>query len=303
MKSQWHRPAMLALMVIILSALACNLGGGQVDSQATVQAVYATITVQAAFTPQTPQPTSTQAAFGLTQPPTQLPTQPAITNTPPSSRGSVITIGWCTGAMATDGADTDWNAIPNVTTLTLNTPTFGSSKWSGLPDQSGTVKVCWTQSSLFFFAHVVDDVHAQSQRGADSWKGDEVELMFDADLRGDFFADVWNSDDSQLSFNPGNFADLVPQPFRYRPTGGQPRGVNMVAKATGTSADYVIEAEITWEELLTRPTTVTNYGLCFAFNDNDSTSAAQEDSLVSHCAGLSVPDPTTYQTVTFAPAP
>src|SRR6185503_4754146 len=108
-----------------LSALACNLGGGQVDSQGTVDAVYATITLQAAFTPQPDQPTSTQAGSGFTPPPSQ----PAITNTPPSSRGTVTTVGWCTGAMATDGADTDWKAIPNVTTLSINTVTFGSSKW------------------------------------------------------------------------------------------------------------------------------------------------------------------------------
>lgn len=277
--------------------LACGVGGTPDDAQATIQAVYATITVQAGSTTVPTFLPPTAATLQSTLPPLA---PPSVTPTPPASRGLVTTIGWCTSPMSIDGSDADWKAIPGVTTLVLDQATFGASKWSGTPDLSGTANLCWTQSSLFMFVRVTDDVHAQTQRGADSWKGDEVELMFDSDLRGDFSNTVWNADDSQFSLNPGNFADLVPQPFRYRPTELQPRGVNMVAKSTGKNGDYVVEAEFTWEELLTRPTAGTNYGLCVALNDNDNTAKAQEDSLISHCTGLSVPDPTTWQTVTFA---
>ncbi len=177
--------------------------------------------------------------------------------------------------------------------------TFGAKEWTGPSDLSGTAYLCWTDASLFLFVNVTDDVHAQTQRGDKSYLGDEVELMFDSDLRGDFYETTWDKDDSQFSLNPGNFADLVPQPFRYRPTAGQPRGIEMVAKPTGSSANYVVEAGIIWEELLTRPVAGQNYGLCLALNDNDHTDKAQEDTLVSHCEGLSVPNPTTWQSVTF----
>jgi len=295
-----RRSIAIAPALLIAATLACNAGGAPNNPQGTVQAVYATITAQAGMTPF---PTTLPPTNG-TLPPT--PTQfvpPTPSPTPPDSRGAITTVGWCTAPMATDGDDADWKTIPGVTTLALNQATYGGGAWSGAADLSGAATLCWTQSSLFMFVRVTDDVHAQTQRGVDSWKGDEVELMFDSDLRGDFFKDVWNEDDSQFSFNPGNFADLVPQPFRYRPTAGQPRGINMIAKSTGTNDDYVIEAEIAWEELLTRPTAGINYGLCVALNDNDNPAKAQEDTLVSHCASLHVSDPTTWQTVTFAPAP
>src|SRR5262249_47693900 len=141
--------------------------------------------------------------------PTFPPATPTITPTPPDSRGTVTTIGYCTTVPTIDGDRTEWKEkIPTRTTLNVNQAVYGKAQWTGESDLSGPVEMCWTNNSLFFFARVTDDVHVQTQREGDAWKGDEIELMFDADLRGDFYDNTWDADDSQFSLSPGNFTNL-----------------------------------------------------------------------------------------------
>jgi hypothetical protein len=284
-------------MVLTLAALACTAPGAQQpDTAATVAAVYATITQQANLPPLT-----LTALAATTHPLPATPTQLVpVTPTPPDSRGALTVIHACPNAITIDAKENDWP--DSVTTLNVDQVVYDPNKeWTGPADLGGTVKLCWTDSSLFVLVNVTDDVHFQTQSGENSYKGDEVELMFDADLRGDFYSATWDGDDTQLSLNPGDFGTLVPAAYRYRPPGGSPGNIRMDARAIGKTANYKVEAEIAWGELgSTRPANARNFGLCVAVSDADHPEKAPaEDTLVSHCAGLKVSDPTTWGSVTF----
>jgi hypothetical protein len=183
----------------------------------------------------------------------------------------------------------------------LDTVTYGAGEWLGAADLSGYTRLCWNDNGLFMYVEVTDDVHVQNQRGETSWKGDEVELLFDGDLRGDFYNTVWNSDDVQLGLSPGDFADLSPASVRYHPSISLLAGIELTARPlAGSSGGYVLEAKIPWVELSTAPQAGLNVGFCLALSDNDHVGAAQQDTMVSHCTRLRVSDPTTWVTATFA---
>lgn len=291
-----HQRVSAAAVAMLLAMLACNVGGsGGADQGSAVENVYATITAQAALTPaDTPTPANAT--------PSAAPTQTiAPSATAPNDRGGVISIKRCSVTIIPDAGYADWQSQGGGTTFSLSINTYGSSQWTGVADASGTASLCWTDGSLFVFVQVTDDQHVQTERGRTSWKGDEIEFLFDSDLRGDFYIDVWDGDDTQIGLSPGNFADLLPAPFKYHPAEGLAGGVDVSAAAIAQNGDYVLEAEILWEELLIKPTAGTNYGLCMALSDNDQAGRASQDSMVSHCKGLLVADPTTWQTVTFGP--
>jgi hypothetical protein len=147
---------------------------------------------------------------------------------------------------------------------------------------------------------VVDDIHVQTETGVTSWKGDEIEFFFDGDLRGDFYDDSYDRDDTQLGLSPGSFDTIPPNTVEYRPTLGTDDSIEIAARrAIGTGGNYVLEAGIPWALLRTTPEATTNYGMCLAISDNDHVNVAQQDSMVSNCTHLLTPDPTTFATVTL----
>ncbi len=289
------------LSVLGLAVLACTVPGAQQpDTSATVQAVYLTITAQALTSPP---PTAT--TIGTTLP--ALDTSPTAvlppSATPPDARtgnGPSLIIPRCAVSMTIDAAETDWIIQPGVSRFALDSVTYGAGEWLGTADLSGYVRLCWNDDGLFVYVEVTDDVHVQNQQGETSWKGDEVELVFDSDLRGDFYNAVWNGDDIQLGLSPGNFADLPPTSVRYHPTINRPAGIELTARQLAGGRGYVLEAKISWGELAVTPQAGLNVGLCLALSDNDHIGTAQQDTMVSHCSRLRVSDPTTWVTATFA---
>lgn len=286
-------------VVLLLAGLACNASGSEVDGAATVQAIYITITAQAGAAP-----VLTRQAGSATAPPAQ-PTAPTslITPTAPESRsgnGSNLNIARCTANIIADANDSDWTPQSGVLSVPLNQNTYGASEWTGPDDLSGYMRLCWNDGGLYLFVDVIDDVHVQEQRGETSWNGDEVEVLFDANLRGDFYKKVWDGDDYQVGLNPGNFADLVPVPYRYHPSVGLPREVEMSALLVGVAGSYKLEAELLLEaELGIQLTAGQRFGMCVALSDNDHPGEVTQDSMVSHCSRLVVTNPTTWITITL----
>lgn|SRR5574341_990908 len=287
-------PVLLICLALLMAALACNVPGSQRENpQATIGAVYGTITAQAGGTAS---PLETVVTW--TPAPTSI--QTTATPTPPQERagnGANLTLPRCQRAITVDGSGSGEVIAgqPGYASFNLDTNTYGASQWQSASDLSGAAAMCWGTSGLHLVVTVTDDAHVQTQRGATSWQGDEVELLFDADLRGDFFDDVWNNDDTQLGLSPGDFAGLGPIAVRYHPTVGDAPGVQVAARQDGTG--YVLEALVAWSALGASGQEGSRYGLCVALSDNDHAGAAQQDSMVSHCTRLLVPDPTTWVTV------
>jgi hypothetical protein len=288
----------LVALTLAAASLACGNAPQAPDSQATVAAFYATITAQA----------ESGVPFPTVAAPTDLPATDAATPTftpsptPPASRegnGINLTIRRCQVIIGVNGDDSDWKNA-GAASFQLGTATFGKSEWQGNNDLFGEAQMCWTDSALYLWVSVTDDIHVQTETGITSWKGDEIEFFFDGDLRGDFYDDSYDRDDSQLGLSPGNFDSIPPNTVEYRPTQGGNTTIEIAARrAIGTGGNYVLEAGIPWALLRTVPEANTNYGLCVAISDNDHVNVARQDSMVSNCTNLLTPDPTTFATVTL----
>jgi hypothetical protein len=298
----------LPVLVLALASLACGNVPERPDSQATVQAFYATITAQAASGSPFPTRDVTQAPVGPTDAPaTNRPTlTPSITPTPPDARtglGEFSTIRRCPTDIdiQIDGSANEWDQI-NAAEILLDEASFGEDEWLGDADLSGRAHVCWTETGLFMLIRVTDDVLVQNEVGLTSWRGDEIEFFFDGDLRGDYYDDSYNGDDAQLGLSPGNFDAIAPNAVMYRPDQEKLDADRLLLAArreVGSGANYVLEAAIPWSLLRTVPQANTNYGMCIALNDNDHVGTSQQDTMVGNCSELETPDPTTFATVRF----
>jgi hypothetical protein len=290
--------------MLALAALACNANAQQPDTQATVAAIYLTITAQAeaaGIPTVTPGGTVPAESEPSVTPPAATET-PTLTPTPPAERsgnGATLAFSRCSAGVVIDGDGSEWAGLSGVSAFALDTNTYGAANWSGVADASAQARACWAASTLYVLVDVTDDAHVQTQQGATAWRGDEVELVFDSDLRGDFYAESWNSDDTQLGLSPGDFGALPPSAVRYHPSVEGLSSIQVAARQAGSG--YVLEAAIPWAVLGAAPVGSVRYGLCLALSDNDQPGQASQDSMVSHCTRLRVSDPTTWVTVEMAP--
>jgi len=310
--TQRARTALAAISLIMASA-ACNLVAAQPDTSATGAGVDETITAQAGIEGgaatrnplATERPPGGAGTPGLTPTASETPT-PSITPTPPderSSAGPTLGIPRCELAINVDGTLDDWLDQPQgFVSIALDKVTFGANNRGGAGDLSGTARLCWTSGALYVAVEVTDDALVQTQRGQTQWRGDEVELVFDGDLRGDFYEDVWDDDDIQLGLSPGNFGDVNQSAVRYHPGFSDQTGITLgVRRPIGSGGNYIVEAAIPWAALGITPQADGVYGLCAALSDNDRPGEAVQESMVSHCTDLRVTDPTTWASARLLP--
>ncbi len=305
------RGLFLVLAALMLTALACGNLPQEPDTQATVRAFYTTITAQAASgSPFPTRPVSTQPAApggdgGDDQEPTEAPSPtPRPTNTPPaegrSGNGLNFTIPRCGSDITVDGNDGDWGFYRGAI-LNASEPTYGEGEWQGAHDLSGEIRLCWNDTFLYFIANVADDIHVQREQGIRSYLGDEIEVLIDGDLFGDFYDDETSDDDNHFSFNPGNFSDLPPDVVMYVPYQDEDPGQAAIGarRPIGVGAGYMLEGAIPWGMTTAAPQTGRLIGLCIALSDNDHVETSQQDTMVSHCTNLRTPDPTSWATAQF----
>jgi hypothetical protein len=282
---------------LIAVALACNVAGvSQPDSGATVQAVYATITAHAGTLAGGTQSQAVTATPGGAAA-SGTPPAPSITATPPDSRsgnGTNLTFTRCARSLSIDAELGDWAAAGEIARFALSDNTHGAGNWTGADDLSGTARVCWTDTALYVAIEITDDVHVQTETGGTAWKGDEVELLFDGDLPGDYYDEMWDTDDTQIGLSPGDFEALLPAAVRFFPSVATAEDVRLAARQAGATGDYVLEAEVRWRALRATPQQDRSYGFCLALSDNDTPGEAAQQSMVSHCSRLVVYNPSTW---------
>lgn len=235
---------------------------------------------------ETPEPVAT-----ATLKPTDEPTEPAAStvNVNIPRRQSSIQI---------DGSLDEWGepiAISNVIV-------YSSSQWDGSDDVEANWYLSWDEQALYVAALVIDDTHAQYSQGAESFRGDSLELQLDTDRAGDFGNGI-SADEVQLELSPGNFGDIPPQAWRFV---GSNSGVYLDAPSASISVaaseapfGYFIEARIPWSDLNVTPSAGLVIGANLNVNDND-TAAPLQELMKSNVATRSYANPTTWGSLTLA---
>ncbi|MGF1503528.1 MAG: sugar-binding protein [Anaerolineae bacterium] len=294
---------LIAPTMLAFAALACALSPNQTDTRATVEAVYATLTVEAGGCPPATEPTAPTDESDPEPTATEAPTEvPTLTPTPPDERpGTVVDVARCELEIIVDGRTEDWEDQA-IDSFTLDEPAFGEENWSGPEDASGEAYLCWTSIALYLRLDITDDVHVQTQEGLRMYLGDEVEVVFDGELRSDYYADDISDDDRHFGLSGGDFSELLPEAVRYQPTQDDDPTIDVAARRPiGTGGGYVLEAELPWNVLGVSPEVETPYGFCVIISDNDQVGEAVQESFATHCPDLSVFDPTTWHTLRLLP--
>lgn len=244
----------------------------------------------------TTSPTATPPRSGPSETP-----RPSATPypTPPLMRpnGPLIRAGRLgPGGMGTPDALLQRFRAARIEPVPVAYPVFGAGDWRGADDVSGQLWVGWDDTQLYLLVEVTDDVFVQEGAGLLLYQGDGVELQFDADLAGDFTSRVYNSDDWQIGFSPGNLNTANPRwewwVYRGAPGPGTP-----TMTAAKTNDGYIIGTAIPWTFLQTVPKPGAVYGFAVNIADNDSPGTLQVKSLVSTSPVRQLNDPTSWGTL------
>jgi len=215
------------------------------------------------------------------------------------SNGTPITAVLAATNPTIDGDLADWGNL----SYTANVVTFGADKWSNSSDLSAAYDLEWDADSLYLAVSVTDDVHSQSHSGYYIYEGDEVEIMLDADLAGDFNNNALSADDYQIGLSPGNFSSLSPEYYRFFPSGfgASPSGV--IVKAVQTSAGYDLEARIPWSAFgISTPYIGAHYGFAIGISDSDVSGTSDQQSMTSIISGYRLVRPGTWGTLVLGDA-
>jgi hypothetical protein len=231
---------------------------------------------------------------------------PSLTNPPVTSiasatpsgpltrpNGEVIHAQRLTIAPTLDGDLSEWAALPH----TISHIIFQPAQWTGLTDNSAALAAGWDITYLYLAVRVTDDAHVQIQHGELLYRGDSLELQFDADLAGDFNAAQLSSDDFQLGLSPGNLVGDVPEAYLWNPRAqtGVPNGVLLAARAEGTG--YTLEVAIPWTLYGVTPSGNATYGFALNSSDNDTPDTGEQQSMISTSPTRRLTDPTTWGTL------
>jgi hypothetical protein len=305
------------LGVPLLALLAaCGLNDSRPDTVATVNAVSTRVqqTLIAAGTLPAPAittvliPSVTLARGPATEPTATLPptpTQwvpPSATSVPPASptpagvarpNGAVVLATRRTSPPTLDGNLADWPPL----TGRIEHVTFNAANWAGAGDLSGLYAVAWDEGYLYLAAQVMDDVHVQTQHGAQIFRGDSLELLLDVDLAGDFDDDALSADDYQLGFSPGALNGDTPEVYLWFPRdrAGAPPGVAMAAQAAGPG--YTLEAALPWALFNVTPSVRQRFGFAISASDNDTPNTAEQQSMVSNVETRRLTNPMSWGTL------
>lgn len=143
---------------------------------------------------------------------------------------------------------------------------------------------------------VTDDVFVQEGAGLLLYQGDSVELQFDADLAGDFASRVYNNDDWQIGFSPGNL-NAPNSRWEWWVYRGNPGPGTPAMTAARTSDGYTVGTAIPWTFLQTVPKADAAYGFAVNITDNDTPGTLEQKTIVSTSPVRQLNDPTSWGTL------
>lgn len=201
---------------------------------------------------------------------------------PPSANGGVDAI-YADYIDVQDGPGSEewrWSSTYPVSHLL-----YGRSNWYGPTDLSASYQVAWSWEGLYFLVEAQDDAHSADATGADLFRSDAVELLFDTQLGSDLTSNEMSSDDYQFAIKAAPEVRGLLEAYRYFPS-----RQSMVVEGnyrlyeTGALSIWQMEFFLPWALLGIDPGEVYP-GMVFGFdlsvNDNDSSSVRFETQLSS----------------------
>ncbi len=256
--------------------------------------------------PPTPTPTATPSptpTWTATPTATWTPTpSPTPTNTPtpsptpyagPYREGNGVDLHalYAATPVRVDGRLDEWGASIG---RDLNYIVSGSENYAGVSDIAGTIYAQWDTEYLYLAARIIDDVHAQSQRGERIDLGDGLIIWLDADLPGDFETEIANDDDYQIGLSPGDLATSSPEAVVWRPQRRTDWDQAILVSAHRVGDGYVLEAAIPWWLLDQQPAPGQAFGFSAELVDNDAPGTAGQDTVLSGTPYLRPGVPTSF---------
>jgi hypothetical protein len=179
-------------------------------------------------------------------------------------------------AIVADGDLSDWTLVPNAITLQgKEHATFSADMWDGDDDLSGTVHLAWRPGMFAIAAEVKDSSVLQPYSGRDIWRGDHINFWVDFQPGIDPQRHMFGEGQFHVVVSPGDFADVPPEIYVYRPEGQNPGPGEVAARRTADG--YIVEAVIPVERLGVETIAMfkdANFEV--AFSDADSEPAKQE---------------------------
>jgi hypothetical protein len=197
----------------------------------------------------------------------------------PSENGSALQATYAFIAPVLDSKLIEWeNPLP-----------FSAANISGGETENGArLGLRWDYKYLYLAARVVDHTFVQeTSGGANLLQGDAVEILLDADLRGDYCDSILSGDDYQLGISPGYLPDPSlqdPAAYLFYPLGKKgPAEVSISAMLTSAPdlKGWILEAKIPWALFGVMPAGGESYGFVFSVSDNDEYGTVNQDGMIS----------------------
>jgi hypothetical protein len=293
----------LSLLVLIFLLAGCNL---PIKPTATP---FVLPTALPSDTPMPIPPTATPplvatATLAPTNTPYHLPTAtntyvlPSATATTSTRPSANIVAPYMSKAPNYDGVWDEWTAKQYPAKFLV----YGTNKAGGKTlDLEGAFSVAWDNNYLYLAAKIYDPVYVQEASGANLFKGDSLEILFDNNLTGDFSTKSLDSDDFQLGISPGQGSKLgnKPEAYLWYPSSraGSQNSVKIgVAQQEGL---YRVEAGIPWSVLNTTPASGKTYGFVFSISYDNNPGTTHQDAVISNVSTRTLTDPSTWGTLSL----
>lgn len=187
-----------------------------------------------------------------------------------------------------------------VKSYPVNHVVFGKDRWDGGNDLTGNLMAAWDDDYLYLGIWVVDNRYVQNASGEALFLGDSLEVLFDADVAGDFYDRRLSQDDFQLGISPGSpVPGQDPEAYLWFPKSQAGRRSKVQIAAAATTNDYSVEVAIPWSIFGILPGRGLHFGFVFSISDNDNLDKDVQQSMVSNLPARVLTDPTTWGDLTL----
>lgn len=303
----------LSMILVVCLLAGCNLPGQTKPTQELFPTPNLTLT--ALFEPGGIPPTVTPPAVvtatsGVQGQPSATPPSaasatsvPAVTTTamPPSATpvtrpGPAIEAKYLATAPKIDGDWGEWKTDAYPARFVV----YGGGNWKNSDDLEGSFRVGWDNTYLYLAVKVLDDEYVQIASGADIYKGDSIELLFDSNLWGDFAVRSLSGDDFQIGISPGK--DEIggsTLAYLWYPSGKAGNLSDVKIASVSSAGVYRVEIAIPWKTLGVTPATGSQFGFGISISDNDKTGTKEQQTMISNLQGRNFLDPGTWGILTL----